>query len=97
MREIAAFVNVLKRKGPCTKQDLFDIITELRKQKPRAKIPETTFPEPSLLTETKNTIIDDLLALLNKNGLTSRQSLNLLERLGGIMEMGQRLAKDTTH
>jgi hypothetical protein len=29
MWEIAAIVEVLERKGLCTKQDLFDIITEL--------------------------------------------------------------------
>jgi len=42
-------------------------------------------------------IIDDILEMLNKNGLTSYQSLNVLERLGGIIEMGQRVAKGTTH
>jgi hypothetical protein len=52
---------------------------------------------PYLLTETENTIIDDILALLNKHGLTSHQSQNLLERLGRIIEMGQRVAKGTTH
>jgi hypothetical protein len=46
------------------------------------KIPETAFPEPYLLTETENKIIDSILALLNKHGLTSYQSKNLLERLG---------------
>jgi len=97
MWEIAALVELLERKELCTKQDLFDIITELRKKNPRAKIPETAFPEPYLLTETENRIIDEILALLNKNGLTSHQSLNLLERLGGIIELGQRLAKGTTH
>jgi hypothetical protein len=61
------------------------------------KIPETAFPEPYLLTETENKIIDSILALLNKHGLTSHQSKNLLERLGGIIEMGQRVAKGTTH
>ena len=96
MWEGAALVELLERKGLCTKQDLFDIIAELRK-KSRAKIPETAFPEPYLLTETENRILDDILALLNKNGLTSHQSLSLLERLGGIIEMGQRLAKDMTH
>ena len=97
MWEIAAIVEMLERKGLCTKQDLFDIITEFRKKNPRPKIPETAFPEPYLLTETENKIIDDILALLNKNGLTSQQSLNLLERLGRIIEIGQRLAKGTTH
>ncbi|MDP9180090.1 MAG: hypothetical protein M3O61_20685 [Gemmatimonadota bacterium] len=50
-----------------------------------------------MLTDTENTIIDDMLELLNKHGLTSHQSLSLLERLGRIIEMGQRVAKGTTH
>jgi hypothetical protein len=95
--EIAAIVELLEQKGLCTKQDLHDIIDELRKKNPRARIPETAYPEPYLLTETENTIIDDILELLNKNGLTSHQSQNLLERLGRIIEMGQRVAKGTTH
>ena len=53
MWEIAALVELLERKGLCTKQDLFDIITDLRKQNPRAKIPETAFPSPYLLSQTE--------------------------------------------
>ena len=97
MWEIAAIVEVLERKGLCKKEDLYDIITEFRKKNLRAKIPETAFPEPYLLTEIEEIIIDDMLALLNKHGLSSHQSLNLLERLGRIIEMGQRVAKGTTH
>ena len=77
--EITAIVEVSERKGICTKQDLYDIISEFRRKNPRAGIPETAFPEPYLLTETENTIIDDILALLNKHGLTSHQSQYLLE------------------
>ena len=90
-------VEVLERKGLCTKQDLYDIIAEFRRKNPRARIPETVFPEPYQLTETENTIIDDILALLNKHGLTSHQSQNLLERLGRIIERGQRLPMSSTH
>lgn len=90
-------LDLLERKGLCTKQDLHTIIDELRRKNPRAPIPETAFPEPYLLTETENKIIDDILELLNKVGLTSHQSQNLLERLGRIIEMGQRVAKGTTH
>ena len=97
MWKIAALVEVLERGGLCTKQDLFDIITELRRKNPRAKIPETSFPEPYLLSQTEEKIIDDLLAVFNQHGLTSQQSQNLLERLRQIIEMGQRLAKGTTH
>jgi len=97
MGEIAAIVEALERKGLCTKQDLYDIITEFRRKNPRASIPEMAFPEPYLLTEAENTIIDDILELLNKYGLTSHKSMNFLERLGRIVEMGQRVAKETTH
>ena len=97
MWEISAIVELLEQKGLCTKQDLHTIINELRKKNPRARVPETAFPEPYLLTEAENKIIDDILELLNKNGLTSHQSMNLLERLGRIIEMGQRVAKGTTH
>lgn len=97
MWEMAAIVEVLERKGLCTKQDLYDIISEFRRKNPRATIPETAFPDPYLLTETENTIIDDILALLNKQGITSPQSLTLLERLGRMIEMGQRVVKGTTH
>jgi hypothetical protein len=46
MWEIAAIVEVLERKGLCTKRDLSEIITEFRRENPFARIPETAFPEP---------------------------------------------------
>ena len=95
--ERVAIVELLERKGLCSKQDLYAIIAEFPRNNPRAKISETAFPEPYLLTETENKIIDDILALLNKHGLISHQSQDLLERLGRIIEMGQRVAKGTTH
>ncbi|MDR4470569.1 MAG: hypothetical protein MRJ68_20085 [Nitrospira sp.] len=93
MWEIAALVELLERKGLCTKQDLFDIITDLRKQNPRARIPETVFPSPYLMTQTEEKVIDDLLAVLNNNGLDSRQSLALLEHLGQMIVMGARMTR----
>ena len=68
MWEIAAVVKVLEWKGLCIKQPLFNIIAEVRRKNPRASIPETAFPEPYLLTETENTIIYDMLGLINKHG-----------------------------
>ena len=45
---------------------------------------------------TENTIIDGILEWLNQHGLTLHQSQHLPERLGGIIEMGQRVSKETT-
>ena len=97
MWEIAAIVELLERKGLCTKQDLYDIIGELRKKNPRARIPETVFPSPYLMTQTEEKVIDEILAVLNKSSLDSKQSLDLLEHLGRIIEMGLRMARGTTH
>ncbi len=97
MWEIAAIVELLEKKGLCTKQELLDIVTGLRKQNPRAKIPDTAFPSPYLMTQTEEKVIDDMLAVLNKSGLDSKQSLELLEHLGRIIEMGSRLTRGTTH
>ena len=93
--EIAALVELLQRKGIGTKQDLFDIFAELRKQAPRVKIPETVFPSPYLLSETEDKVIDDILAVLNQHGRDSKQSLELLEQIGRIIELGTRMTRGT--
>ena len=46
MLEIAAIMDVLERKGLCTKQDLLDIVNKLRQKNPRAKIREMASPDP---------------------------------------------------
>ena len=97
MWEIAALVELLERKGLCTKQDLVDIVAELRKTSPWAKIPETVFPSPYVLSEIENRVIDDILAVLNKHGMDSKQSLELLEQVGHIIGMGARMTRGTTH
>jgi hypothetical protein len=63
-------VEVLEE-GLVREQDRYDSITGFRRKNPRTSIPETAFPEPYLIIETENTIIDDILELLNKHGLTS--------------------------
>jgi hypothetical protein len=97
MWEIAAIVELLEKKGLCTKQDLYDIIEGLRNKNPRAGLPETVFPPPYLITQTEEKVIDDILAVLNQHGMDSKQSLELLEQVGRIIEMGVRIARGTTH
>jgi len=87
----------LEKKGLCTKQDLYDIIAELRKKSPRARLPETVFPSPYLMTQTEEKVIDDIIAVLNQHGLDSKQSLELLEQIGRIIEMGAKITRGTTH
>lgn len=97
MWEIAALVELLERKGLCTKQDLYDIIAELRNKNPRARLPETAFPSPYLMTQTEEKVIDDIIAVLNQHGMDSKQALELLEQVGRIIEMGAKITRGTTH
>lgn len=97
MWEIAAIVELLEKKGLCTKQDLYDTIGELRQKNPRARLPETVFPSPYLMTQTEEQVINDLLAVINKHGIDAKQSLELLEHLGRIIEIGLRMTRGTTH
>jgi len=60
-------VEVLERKGLCTKQDLY-IIDEHSCVNPRARIPERVFPETYRHADDENKIIDDILESLNMNG-----------------------------
>ena len=49
--------------------------------------------EPCLPAETENKLMDDILVLFIKNGLTPHQSQALLVRLGGVLEEAQQVAK----
>jgi hypothetical protein len=51
MLKIAAIVEVLERRGLCTKQDLYNVITEFRRKNTRASI----LRQPSLRPQTKMT------------------------------------------
>jgi len=76
-----------------------NVLHLFRRKNPRAHIPEIAFPEPYICNDTENIFVDDILALLNKNGLMLHQSIDLLKRSGRserIDEMEQRLAKRTT-
>ena len=104
MWEMAALVEVLEKKGVLKKQDILDAILELRRKNPKARIPrefdkqpEPAFPEPYLLTETADAIITQILDLMNGQKLTAHQAKALLHRCLGVVELGERLGKPTTH
>ncbi len=87
-----------------TKQDILDAIRELRRKNPKARTPvefdarpDPAFPEPYLLTETADAIINQIFDLLNGNKLTAHQAKALLHRCLGVVDLGERLGKKTTH
>jgi hypothetical protein len=95
--EMAALMEVLERKGLCTKQEVLDMIQELRRKNPQAVPPAEPFPEPYLLTEAENALIDRVFELFTATGLTAHQAKNLLARVRRLIDLGERMADKTTH
>jgi hypothetical protein len=100
MWSIAALVEALERKGLLTKQEVREVIAELRGRSPQAEQanpPIEAIPEPYVMTEVEDKIIQAILDLLNANNLTARQAKVLLGRLNQLIDVGEMLAHKTTH
>ncbi len=46
------------------------------------------------MTETEEKVIDDVLAAINKHGIEAKQSSELFEHLGRIVEMGMSMTRE---
>src|SRR5881409_2503298 len=97
MWEMVALVEVLERKGICTKQEVLDMIQELRRKNPTAVPPPELSPEPYQNTQAENALIDRVFELFDATGLTSHQAKELLRRVNLLVELGERVASNKTH
>jgi len=97
MFEIAALIELLEHKGVLTRQEILNTIQRLRRETPTAETEHTAFPEPYLLTEAENAIIHRMFELFNATGLTSHQAKELLRRVNLLIDVGEKLAKKTSH
>ena len=75
---------------------MLDVLHSFRRSNSHQGIPETGLFERFSFHHTENIFLTEILALLDKNGLTLPQSINFLERSGRIDELEQRVAKRTT-
>jgi len=97
MFEIAALVEVLERKGVCTKQEVLDMIQKLRRKTPRAETAQEAFPKPYLSTQAENALMDRMFELFTATGLTTHQAKALLRRANLLVDLGERLTPKSTH
>jgi hypothetical protein len=100
MWAIAGLVDVLERKGLLTKQEVREVISDLRRHTPyaqQASPPLEAIPEPYLMRDTEDRVLQGILDLLNVNGLTPQQARSLLGKLHLLIDFGEQLGKKTTH
>lgn len=55
------------------------------------------FPEPYLLTEIQDRIIQQILNVFVEEGVTTRQAKSLLGKVDVLLEVGEKLANKTAH
>jgi hypothetical protein len=87
--ELVTLFAVFERGGICTKQDLYDLIQGVRQANARVCPSESLFPTPYVLTDSRRPIIEDILEMLHKNGLTSLDSTQMLERIQHTIEISE--------
>lgn len=91
--ELIALFAVFERGGICTKQDLYDLIREGRQANARVCPSESVFPTPYVLTNSTRPIIEDILEMLQKNGITSLDSTQMLERVQHTIEISESIVR----
>lgn len=98
MWEIAALLEVLTRKGLLTKQEVLNAIQDLRRKNPQAVTPDQEpFPEPYLLTEIQDRIIQQILDVFVKEGVTTKQAKSLLGKVDVLLDVGEKVATRKSH
>ncbi len=96
MWEIAAIVEVLERKGLCTKQDLYEIITEFRRNIPKPIFPRRHFLAVQAHRDRKQDHRHHPAdAHQERMSRTSRKTCS--NDCDALLEMGQRVANGTMH
>lgn len=54
-------------------------------------------PSPYMMAQTGKTVAKHILEGLNQNAMDSKQSVELLEQIGRIIEIGMKMTRRTTH
>ncbi|HET8580764.1 MAG TPA: hypothetical protein VFL31_07175 [Nitrospiraceae bacterium] len=86
MWEITAIVELLERKGLCTKQELYDIIEDLRARNPAALQGKILVPDFEDTARVESNLIDRVLDLIKAVGLKPAQAQELLRRVSVLLD-----------
>lgn len=100
MYELAALGELLEKKGLITKQEIYTLAKDLKQTTPPA---ETHHASPNDTTslphfpDTDNAVIEQIMEVILRHGVTADHATALLERTITILEWGKKAAPKTTH
>lgn len=89
MWALEAVVELLERKGVCTKQDVHDMIAELRQRHVELN-GKGIVPGPPSNTKEEQYLIDHILKVIEAVGLQPAESKELLRRVSLIIDQQER-------
>lgn len=64
---------------------------------PTDPLPSEAFPAPYLSTEVSDRLIQQILDAFNREGLTPHQARQVLDRVKGLLDLGELVARKTSH
>jgi len=65
--------------------------------KPADSIPSNALPEPYLTTEVSDRLTQEILDAFNREGLTPHQARQVLDRVKDLVDLGELVARKTSH
>lgn len=89
MWALEALVEILERRGVCTKQDVHDMITELRQRHAELN-GKVIVPGPPPNTREEQYLIDHMLKVIEAVGLQPAEAKELLRRVSLIIDQQDR-------
>jgi len=99
MYEVEAIGELLEQKGVMTKQDIIELAKELKRKtpSPEALAPSTPniSPDSQRFTATDNAVIEPLMAVVLRHGLSANQATTLLGRTIQLLEWGKQPANQS--
>ena len=87
--ELEALVEVLTAKGVITKQEVLEMLRELRRRNPVAVTP---YNDLRADPQKADIIVKHILDVFNSTGLTAQQAKDVLTHLQVLIEIGERVA-----
>ena len=90
-----AIVELLERKGLCTKQEVHDMVSELRKRHAELK-EKVIVPGPQANTKEEQILVDHVVQLVDAVNLKPAEAKELLRRVSLVIDHNERAGRQSS-